>query len=711
VDPDAAPIWVQYGHMLKESGALSQARDAYESALRLSPANADTHLQLGHLLKVLRKNTSAIEMYAKALELDPQLRDAERELRSLGGESQVHRVHGSSAAIAKTYFDISDLIYYFGLNRGPGGIQRVVIAMTEAAVRFETQSIGICAVDEDAAVWKAVDPPELADLLELSRIGSHPNDPVWVSGIAKMRRSIAAAAPLVFPDGSTIVAPGAPWDVPDYFPAVREAKRQSGLRYVAFIHDLVPIFFPEYCEIVRPPDFMRWVSNVVTSADLVIANSHNTRRDFERLLEKFSLAPIRCEVVQPNGDLRELCDAIEGSAISIPGVPKRYVLCVGTIEPRKNHLLLLRAWRHLVRELGADNVPTLVIVGRYGWSCENTREFLVKTANVEGKITVLNDVEDALLPSLYKGAEFTIYNSHYEGWGLPVTESLCFGKVPLVARNSGLIESGGSHAIYFETGSEPSLVGAVRDVLLNPDTLTRTEAAINTGPISRSWAEIVAQTRDLITTLPPPNEDAQAAAPVLELGQFYIAGHGNHFAADVTAFGTLDEIRKSYLAESFRRRSEWHAAEGWGVWSRSKTFEISLTLPPDRADEISDSGSDDLILYVHVLGHREICNAFWEINGTRVLSLPVRENEEKLLRFAVHRDSYQKNPIVLRCIQGELCKLEKHDPGDKRVVGIGLRSMMLCREDDMAARMRMMEFAAGFIMVDARRRTMSFTSR
>jgi tetratricopeptide (TPR) repeat protein len=83
LDPARAPIWVQYGHMLKESGRTDEAGKAYEKALALDGANADTHLQFGHLLKITDKRLAAIQMYARALQLDPALQDARVELERL----------------------------------------------------------------------------------------------------------------------------------------------------------------------------------------------------------------------------------------------------------------------------------------------------------------------------------------------------------------------------------------------------------------------------------------------------------------------------------------------------------------------------------------------------------------------------------------------------------------------------------------------------
>ena len=94
--PDRAAIWVQFGHMLKESGNTDDAGLAYEQALKIEPFDADTHLQYGHLLKITGNTTVALQMYSRALELDPQSRDAARELTMLRNEVGVERKEGAS---------------------------------------------------------------------------------------------------------------------------------------------------------------------------------------------------------------------------------------------------------------------------------------------------------------------------------------------------------------------------------------------------------------------------------------------------------------------------------------------------------------------------------------------------------------------------------------------------------------------------------------
>lgn len=88
VEPRSAPIWVQFGHALKESGHLAEAEMAYRESLKIDESNADTHLQLGHVLKLRKDLSAAVEAYVAALKIDPRFEHARHELRILGWSSQ-----------------------------------------------------------------------------------------------------------------------------------------------------------------------------------------------------------------------------------------------------------------------------------------------------------------------------------------------------------------------------------------------------------------------------------------------------------------------------------------------------------------------------------------------------------------------------------------------------------------------------------------------
>lgn len=104
--PDSAPIWVQYGHALKESGDLAGAETAYREALRREPASPDTHLQLGHALKLQQRRDEAAVAYRLALTLDPGFEPAQLELAALGATAP-------RASAPSLIFGIDALIEHF----------------------------------------------------------------------------------------------------------------------------------------------------------------------------------------------------------------------------------------------------------------------------------------------------------------------------------------------------------------------------------------------------------------------------------------------------------------------------------------------------------------------------------------------------------------------------------------------------------------------
>jgi glycosyltransferase involved in cell wall biosynthesis len=142
----------------------------------------------------------------------------------------------------------------------------------------------------------------------------------------------------------------------------------------------------------------------------------------------------------------------------------RFVLSVGTLEVRKNHLPLVRLWERLYREMG-EFAPMLVLAGGSGWMIDRLETYLHATGNVYGQVVHIHDASDAELAWLYQHCEFTVYPTLYEGWGLPVGESLWFGKPCICYRHSSLPEVGGSHAIFCELDDTGSLERAIRAAL------------------------------------------------------------------------------------------------------------------------------------------------------------------------------------------------------------------------------------------------------
>ena len=110
-----------------------------------------------------------------------------------------------------------------------------------------------------------------------------------------------------------------------------------------------------------------------------------------------------------------------------------FVLCVSGLDIRKNHHLLYKVWRRL-SEKYTDNAPHLVCVGEKGEGTEALLKDMRNDSRTRDRIHVIHNAEDPLLDWLYRNCLFTVYPSFYEGWGMPVAESLVYGKEPSGAK-------------------------------------------------------------------------------------------------------------------------------------------------------------------------------------------------------------------------------------------------------------------------------------
>jgi glycosyltransferase involved in cell wall biosynthesis len=148
--------------------------------------------------------------------------------------------------------------------------------------------------------------------------------------------------------------------------------------------------------------------------------------------------------------------------------PGSYVLFVSTIEARKNHALLFRVWRRLLTEMPPDQVPVLVFAGRVGWMVSDLMQQLENAAWLGGKIRLVSNPTDTELMALYRGCQFTVFPSLFEGWGLPVSESLALGRPCIVSNRTALPEAGGDLARYFDPENLDEACQTIRAVIEDP---------------------------------------------------------------------------------------------------------------------------------------------------------------------------------------------------------------------------------------------------
>ncbi|MHB1296062.1 MAG: glycosyltransferase family 4 protein [Anaerolineae bacterium] len=234
-------------------------------------------------------------------------------------------------------------------------------------------------------------------------------------------------------------------------------------RSVFTLHDLTHRLHPEtqsrpnrmYLDLMMPRFLRR--------ADAILADSEATRRDALRL---YGVAPERIQVVYPgvHQRFRPADAAAVADARTRYGLPARYVLFVGTLEPRKNLPALLEAYRALLQ---GGLRAGLVLVGRLGWRVDAFRASLQTLAPDELVVTP-GFVPDDDLPALYSGADLLAFPSLYEGFGFPVLEAMACGTPVVCANTSSLPEVAGDAALQVDPHDVGALAEAMRRLLEDP---------------------------------------------------------------------------------------------------------------------------------------------------------------------------------------------------------------------------------------------------
>jgi glycosyltransferase involved in cell wall biosynthesis len=231
--------------------------------------------------------------------------------------------------------------------------------------------------------------------------------------------------------------------------ALRRALHATGATLVPLIHDLIPLEFPEYARSGEATRHRRRIETVALLAGGIVVNSAATRTALAPYLatdRAIHVAPLGVSL--PAGDIG-----------SEPG-DRPYFLCVGTIEPRKNHLLLLQIWRRLVAVHG-DRVPRLLIVGQRGWENQNVLHLLDRCVSLHGHVVELGTVPDSQLTALLRGARALLMPSFAEGFGLPVAEALAHGTPVLCSDLPALREAGGGVPEYVDPLDAPAWTAAI----------------------------------------------------------------------------------------------------------------------------------------------------------------------------------------------------------------------------------------------------------
>lgn len=575
--PDNGPLWIQLGHARKESGDYDAAEAAYARSLKVHET-ADGLLQLGHILKLKRQVNAAARAYARSYELDPTSSNpAFGELMAADADSDVLVAPLSKEVLAldgsrRLYLDLTDLVAYLRVNASLSGIQRVVANLLIHAKAYAQQAdVDIVPVlpAYSGDVLRSIEAATVVHLLEIveRRAGRSDIDAALMA-VLRSRRIIRPNP------GDTFIIAGAFWIYRRY--DLLNAMRRRGINVAVFIHDLIQITHPAYVEAAATAVFRRSFVDVLDTSSFILTNSAFVAGEVRRFLAERMTFQIP---VRPITLATELGVAVAPGPDTMPkdigalsGVD--YVLVTGTIEIRKNHIYVVRIWERLLASLG-DATPRLVFVGKWGWQVEELRDHLERSDALQDTLLIFTGVSDEQLAFLYQHCLFTIYPSFAEGWGLPVGESLAYGKPCIASGVTAIPEVGGDLCRYIDPFDLEDGTAVVNQVLSDRADLARWTERVRRDFRPKRWRDFAFEMYGATFAL----AEASQLLPrrnnaVIPPGQAVLFGD-SAVAEAYAAGGPMLNARMTRLGG-------WRDLDHWGCWTAEQCawLSVNTTMQP-----------------------------------------------------------------------------------------------------------------------------------
>lgn len=578
--PKDAGIWVQLGHALKESSRFQEAEAAYRSALALTPDDADLHLQIGHLLKLTGRTEQAIKSYAASLRLSPTMA-AYNELTARGQGRlvlDILSIRPNLPSPSLTYVQVTDFFNYLRAHKTVSGIQRVqlgiimhVLAMPLAAP--ELRRI-VYTEGRSPQLW-ALQPDKLAAVADYVG-GAHVDHGVLRSLIAT---AIDAAEAVKLRPGDTCVIAGSFWGTDTAIDLLRECNKQ-GVYTAIYFYDLLPVTHPEFFDSNLANTFRQSLFQTLLLLDFALCISKFTTRELQRFIAENGLRPMPAQAVTLAHAFKDVLPVGVEDADDKPWPSaiaalrnRSFVLCICTIEIRKNHRYLFDAWKALIAD--GEEMPDLVLVGRPGWRVNDLMAQLDTTRYLHGRIHVVHDLSDAELATLYRHCSFTVFPSFAEGWGLPIGESLSYGKLCIASNTTSMPEVGGDLVEYIDPMNLRSGIETLRRVVRDPKWVAEREAAIRDSFQPKLWDQVGA---DFIASIDRLRQDVGAKqirsiVPELDAGQALSFSSNDYDPLDRT-----QQLLRLALV------GHWFSREDIGVWmeGHSAGIEFGTGLLPNE---------------------------------------------------------------------------------------------------------------------------------
>lgn len=320
--------------------------------------------------------------------------------------------------------------------------------------------------------------------------------------VVRMRENLHQANVLTFKRSTLeandilFIGAGEWWD--ENFIGLVEEYQRRGVKVVQVSHDILPMVTPQFAGHATE-SLATYNSRIMPISSLVLAVSESTKKDVTNWLKARNLTVPKIEVFRLGEDFTAAEPKVptDKQFVSAGIKGDDYILCVGTIEARKNHAILYYTYK-LAQARGVE-LPKLLVVGRRGWKTDDIYDYITHDPDIKDQIIFLHDISDEELSWLYSNSLFTIYPSLYEGWGMPIAESIMRGVPCLASNTSSMIEVAPGYADYFTPMSTDELLNGIIN-MLRPGALDKKRKLIK-GYKSTSWDDSFKQVQKYMEKL------------------------------------------------------------------------------------------------------------------------------------------------------------------------------------------------------------------
>lgn len=360
-----------------------------------------------------------------------------------------------------------------------------------------------------------------------------------------------------------IVSVGSSWmQNPEYVSDLGEFAQRHDMRLSVLMHDMTPYLFPHWYPVGYAQVWNENCRALVSRCSRMIVYSQSTFNDLAKFCEEFGVMmppAARIKLADDIGDLGgERSDRGMAATAKFSRLP--FILAVGGIHIRKNYGLLADVWAILHDKMG-DAAPHLVIVGGVAWNGSELARAIGEDRRMKDRIHILTDIDDASLAELYDLCLFTVYPSLYEGWGLPVGESLAHGKICLASNASSMKEIAPDYTDLLDPLDRAAWAALVQHYAGSATSRRYREQQIASGYFPLSWKDTTDGIVSLLDIPCPPR-----LAEPYTLGSIVLV--------------TSKTNGRRYLGGG------WSGSEGWGCWSRSTSPSLSLRLAQPAGNDL-----------------------------------------------------------------------------------------------------------------------------